>query len=267
MNGWISIHRKMLENPIVCKDNDHLALWIYLLLNATHKERKVLFKGEERILKKGELITGRKKLASEINVSEDKVQRMLKLFEKAQQIAQQTSNKNRIVTVLNYSTYQGTAQKDAQQVHNKSTTNQQQMHNKCTQIKKESLNTLVPVATETLPYSEINDYLNERCNAKFRPTTNTSQKFIKARFNEGFKLEDFKIVIDKISNEWLNDDKMAKFLRPETLFGNKFEGYLNQQTFNNPKNVKEEIDDMMSKLAKYNNNDERIKIDYEKSGY
>jgi len=46
--------------------------------------------------------------------------------------------------------------------------------------------------------------------------------------NDGFTLEDFKTVIDKKCADWLNDAKMCKFLRPETLFGPKFEGYLNE---------------------------------------
>ena len=59
---------------------------------------------------------------------------------------------------------------------------------------------------------------------------------IKARLNEGFTEDDFKYVIKVKSEEWKQDEKMCKYLRPETLFGTKFEGYLNQ-------NVKEEKED------------------------
>ncbi|WP_169801469.1 conserved phage C-terminal domain-containing protein [Neobacillus drentensis] len=52
---------------------------------------------------------------------------------------------------------------------------------------------------------------------------------IHARYGEGFTLEDFKRVIDIKSVEWQSDPKWNKFLRPETLFGTKFEAYLNQQ--------------------------------------
>ena len=47
MEGWVKLHRKALNNPIVNKDADHMYLWIYLLLNATHKKYDVLFKGEK----------------------------------------------------------------------------------------------------------------------------------------------------------------------------------------------------------------------------
>lgn len=82
---------------------------------------------------------------------------------------------------------------------------------------------------EFIPYVEVVSYLNLKTNSSYRFTSKKTQNLIKARWNEGFKLEDFKNVIDKKSVEWLNDDKMNKFLRPETLFGTKFESYLNQK--------------------------------------
>lgn len=75
---------------------------------------------------------------------------------------------------------------------------------------------------------EIIDYLNFKTNKHFKYTKNNINK-IKTRLNEGFSIDDFKIVIDKKTNEWLNDKNMNTYLRPETLFGNKFESYLNQQ--------------------------------------
>lgn len=78
---------------------------------------------------------------------------------------------------------------------------------------------------------EIITYLNLKANTNYRPNTNKTKSLINARLNEGFTLEDFKTVIDKKSNEWLGSD-YEKFLRPETLFGNKFENYLNQNVSN-----------------------------------
>lgn len=79
-----------------------------------------------------------------------------------------------------------------------------------------------------IPYQEITEYLNNRTGASYRYTTKKTKDLIKARINEGFTLDDFKIVIDKKCVEWMNTD-MQKYLRPETLFGTKFESYLNQQ--------------------------------------
>lgn len=81
---------------------------------------------------------------------------------------------------------------------------------------------------DSLPYSEIINYLNKKANRQFKSTTSKTQSLIRARFNEGWGVDDFKTVIDKKTKEWLGDSKMENFLRPQTLFGTKFESYLNQ---------------------------------------
>lgn len=75
--------------------------------------------------------------------------------------------------------------------------------------------------------TEIINYLNLKLNSNYRVKNKVTQKHIKARLSEGFTLEDFMVVIDKKYNEWFDDDKMRVYLRPETLFGSKFENYLN----------------------------------------
>lgn len=79
-------------------------------------------------------------------------------------------------------------------------------------------------------YSRVIEYLNKKANTSFRSTTKKTQQVIKARLDEGFKEDEFYTVIDKKVSEWLTDEKMSKFLRPETLFGTKFESYLNQKS-------------------------------------
>ena len=86
--------------------------------------------------------------------------------------------------------------------------------------------------TDEIPYVEIVTYLNDVTNASYKHSTKKTKDLIKARWKEGFRLEEFKAVIDIKSREWLNDSKMSKFLRPDTLFGTKFEGYLNQKGVN-----------------------------------
>ena len=75
--GFIKLHRKLLDNPIVCKDSDYLAVWIYLLLNATHKEIPAIFKKQKILLQPGQLITGRVSIANKLKVSESKVRRII----------------------------------------------------------------------------------------------------------------------------------------------------------------------------------------------
>ncbi|QGN59920.1 conserved phage C-terminal domain-containing protein [Leuconostoc citreum] len=85
-----------------------------------------------------------------------------------------------------------------------------------------------------VPYKEIVDYLNEKTGSKYRSSGSKTKSLIKARVNDGFDLDDFKKVIDTKTSQWLNDQKMKKFLRPETLFGSKFEGYLNEVGITQP---------------------------------
>nr|WP_282579095.1 conserved phage C-terminal domain-containing protein [Leuconostoc citreum] len=85
-----------------------------------------------------------------------------------------------------------------------------------------------------VPYKEIVDYLNQKANTKYRSSGTKTKTLIKARVNDGFDLDDFKKVIDTKTGQWLNDQKMKKFLRPETLFGTKFEGYLNEVDITQP---------------------------------
>lgn len=108
-------------------------------------------------------------------------------------------------------------------------TNVQQMNSKNTpEIEKE-------IDIEIKIEREIIDYLNLKTNKHFKYTQNNLNK-IKTRLKEDFTLEDFKQVIDKKCSEWLNDPKMNTYLRPETLFGSKFESYLQQESKTNTPN-------------------------------
>lgn len=75
---------------------------------------------------------------------------------------------------------------------------------------------------------DVISYLNEKVGTNYRPSTRKTRDLIKARQKENFTLDDFKKVINKKTAEWKGTD-MEKYLRPETLFGTKFESYLNQR--------------------------------------
>ena len=77
------------------------------------------------------------------------------------------------------------------------------------------------------PTEEVIDHLNQRAGTHYRATTASTRKLIKARLKEGFTVDELKLVIDKKCADWLNNRDMAQYLRPETLFGPKFESYLN----------------------------------------
>jgi len=79
-----------------------------------------------------------------------------------------------------------------------------------------------------IPYVEIVSYLNKKTASNFKNTTGGTRKLIKARFAEGFTIDDFKAVIDHKVSQWSDDAKMNVYLRPETLFSGKFDRYLNE---------------------------------------
>lgn len=129
--GWIKLHRKLLENPIF--DNPYLLkLWIYCLMKATHKELKQLVGNQMVELIPGQFITGRHALSKEFNegakpehqISPITLWRWLKLLEKYDFLNIKTTNKYSVVTINNWDKYQD----NEQQMNNKRTTNEQQMN-------------------------------------------------------------------------------------------------------------------------------------------
>ena len=93
---------------------------------------------------------------------------------------------------------------------------------------------------------EIIQHLNMRTGAKYKSNTAKTKQLINARLNEGFTLDDFKTVIDKKCVEWCGTE-FEKFLRPNTLFGTKFESYLNQNVVK-PKTKKGDAIDAVKDL-------------------
>lgn len=77
-------------------------------------------------------------------------------------------------------------------------------------------------------YIYIINYLNRTIGSHYRYQSRATQRLIKARLNEGYTREDFETVIDKKASKWKGTE-MEQYLRPETLFGTKFEGYLNEK--------------------------------------
>lgn len=87
---------------------------------------------------------------------------------------------------------------------------------------------------DPIPYASIVSYLNEKAGADFKPSSKATKDHIRARWSEGFRVEDFQTVIDYKTEEWLSDEKMQQYLRPQTLFATKFESYLQAAKANRP---------------------------------
>lgn len=112
------------------------------------------------------------------------------------------------------------------------------------------------IDNDNIEYNNIINYLNEKVGTNYKSSTPKTQKLISARIKEGFKLEDFKAVIDNKCNDWLNTE-WQQYLRPDTLFGTKFESYLNSKSYNGKK-LKErnytskELNDLFDDVSQIN---------------
>lgn len=84
-------------------------------------------------------------------------------------------------------------------------------------------------------YTAVIDYLNEKTGQHFRSSTKATQQHINARIAEGFAVDDFKRVVDNMWTDWRGTE-WEKYLRPSTLFGSKFENYLNRKPQSKGKN-------------------------------
>ncbi len=86
-----------------------------------------------------------------------------------------------------------------------------------------------PETGDEIPFAVIVGYLNERAGKRFRHTTDDTRRHIRARWREGYRVPEFKTVIDTKCASWGGTEREV-FLRPQTLFGPKFDGYLNEQS-------------------------------------
>lgn len=231
-NGWVRFYRKMLDNPIICKDSDHFYLWAYLLLNATHKEIPVLFNGKKTMLQPGQLITGRKVISENTGISESKVQRILKLFKSEQQIEQLTNRHNRLITILAWNEYQQSEQQNEQVVNNQRTTSEQPVNtNKNVKNEKKVRSKERKSIYEDLPIQlikPIEDFIENRKALK-KPMTDKAIELMLKKLNElsgGSTETSIKILEQSIRNGWIGifelkdkkvEDPYIKIMREEVL--------------------------------------------------
>ena len=110
---------------------------------------------------------------------------------------------------------------------------------------------------EKIPYKEIIDCLNKFAKTNYRHTSQVTKDKIKARWNDGFRLNDFETVIKTKCSEWMGTD-MEKFLRPKTLFGSNFESYLNQKVSKENSNT-DKVPDWYKNTGETEPDDELLK--------
>ena len=165
-----------------------------------------------------------------LNLTTQKVRTILKKLEKEGYIELLTSGskgkESTLKITIKQQLFNNNVTNISEQLQQVEGGKQQQSNNNVTTLskKKEKDNNI---------YSLVIDYLNKKANTNYRPTTKNTQSFINARVKEGYTVEDFKKVIDSKSREWLGTD-FEKYLRASTLFGTKFENYLNEANKKGP---------------------------------
>lgn len=236
--GYIRLHRSLLKWEWY-SDPATRDVFIHCLLKANWKDGR--FQGIE--VKRGSFVTSRSKLAQETGLSERNVRTALKHLISTGEVTKSSYAKYSIITIQNYEKYQSDDQVSDHQVTGKRPASDHNRKKKESN-KEKSNSSIVSKAT----YSVV-DYLNQKLGTHYKPTTPKTVSLIERRLNEGFTVEDFKKVIDVKYEEWKDDEKMSKFLRPETLFSNKFEGYLNQ--FSQNDQIDRENDQDRAKLERW----------------
>lgn len=264
--GYIKLHRCIIDSDIYQMSPLYLRVFERLILEANHKDKTIPYKergvatSTTKLIKRGERLTSLRQIAEWVSWYErgqlktPNVKTIKSILEwlsnqKMIFIYNEGNRKETHYKVLNYEAYQSkdTDESNSQETlgkHSldinknvKNDKNEKNIDNIYTPA-DEIENSLFPSEeqieppTNKIPFDEIISYLNQKAGTKYKPTLKATQEHIRARYRDGYKLPDFFMVIDKKCTEWIGTEQ-EKYLRPETLFGTKFEGYLNQKGVNN----------------------------------
>ena len=210
-NTFLKLHRSILDSAVF-SDADTLRLWIYLLCKAAVQDRQILVEGKVVELKKGQLITGRKKLAEQLNMAESKVYRTLKLLEELGNVNIKVNNRFSLVTIANWGKFQDGNSK----VNNTRTTGEHLVNNRRTTDEQQ--------ANTNKELKEIYNYNNYRMNEDL--SQSIEEQKIKPLFGEVgggvVMLSDAQMdsLLDMLSREEF--DKYAGIVRDCELSGKSY---------------------------------------------
>lgn len=170
--GWICLHRSIQDSSIWegSEPFDKRSAWIDLLLSANHEDKDIMFDSHVRTIKRGQLLTSVTKLSERWKWSKKKTLKYLRLLEEAKMVTKKSDNRATLLTLLNYSKYQGLSaiggtQQD-QQLHHSGTTDDS-----------------TPIPQTTMINNYNNDKQDNSSASSFTP--------YKGGYNKGFKKTPF----------------------------------------------------------------------------
>ncbi len=236
--GYVHLHRKFVNNILWIKKRSFSGFeaWLDLKMGASIKDEIVRIDGIDHQNYKGSVLTSERLLAKRWRWTRSKVRRYLSRLTKESiiEIEYFKAKKISCITMMDYD------KMDAEDPSTDPSTDPVNVIGSATDKALDNKKKAIMIATPTDPVKDSNekkikqvlDYLNKKTyrvgKRAYDYTTPEYQKQILARYAEGYKLEDFKHVVDVKVSEWRGNSKMKVYLRPTTLFGPKFKEYVMQ---------------------------------------
>jgi hypothetical protein len=103
--GWVSIYRQIFDNKDL-KDNNHLLIFIYMVVHASHKPTIVTYRRKRVVLKRGQLTVSLRDLCKRFNLTERKVRTILRNLETTQSLTHTLFKQLSVYTIVNYNKFQ-----------------------------------------------------------------------------------------------------------------------------------------------------------------
>ena len=227
--GWIKLYRGFRDHWLWKKSRPFSAAlaWVDLILRCNHAPARIKTKTMFVQLGRGQFHTAERSLAAEWGWDRKRVRRFLEALESdgmIQKVVQKSTTgrttEGTTITVLNYGYFQDSVTTDTSSNDTINAPTKEPLAPPKQEVKERNKD------SKDNPGNSVLAFLNEQAGTNYKSTV-TNLKLIHTRVTEGYALEDFKIVISRKVVEWQGTD-MAKYLRPSTLFGPKFDNYLNE---------------------------------------
>ena len=104
-DGWVSIYRQIFDNKDL-KDNNHILIFIYMVVHASHKPTIVTYRRKRVVLKRGQLTVSLRDLCKRFNLTERKVRTILRNLETTQSLTHTLFKQLSVYTIVNYNKFQ-----------------------------------------------------------------------------------------------------------------------------------------------------------------
>jgi len=228
--GYFVIARKLWDSKISKMPPHYREIWQWLLKEANHKD----IKHGGTIIKRGQCIKSYNDIIQGLSwyvgyrkqtYKKHHCEKATAYLVKENMIETTKTTRGLVITICNYDIYQNQKNYDSDNGATAIDTMERQwsdtINKECNECNKKE--------KTQMPFYEIIVHLNQKSGKDYKTATKSTQKHIHARWEEGFRLEDFKKVIDIKVSQWKGTEN-EKYIRPETLFGTKFEGYLNEKS-------------------------------------